>query len=245
MTLLAVALATDASAQIATGRVSDGATGRPVAGAEISLIGGEREVVRRVVTDSAGLYSVRAPEPGDYWLIADFLGYERLETPLVTLTAERTSIVDFELPVDAIELEGLEVDAQRDEAVRRRVELYGVRVDDLGARFIDRHQIERWQTAEDFGVALRYQGLAGVQVTRGQDGSPPVPAVCVRIRGNRGCALNVLNGQPVSETVAALVPPEALEAVVVLRPAEATLSFGTDGGNGAVLLFTRGASGPG
>lgn len=233
--------APEAHAQTATGRVTDGSTGEPVRGAMISLLDSEREVTRRVVSDSTGRYTVEAPDPGEYLLLADLLGYELLESPLLRFDADRTVTVDFELPVDALELEGLRVAAERNEELRRRVRLWGVRPGDLGARWVDREQIERWQTAEDFGVALRAQGIPGVQVIRGVeiDGSP---VVCVRIRSG-GCALVVWNGQPVSELTAALIPPMSLEAVVLLTPMEATLSYGTDGGNGAVLLFTLGASG--
>lgn len=233
--------ASEAHAQAVAGRVTDESTGEPVAGAMVSLLDSEREVTRRVVSDSAGRYAVEAPDPGEYWLVADFLGYQLLESPLLRFAGGDTVTVDFELPVDAIELEGLEVAAQRNEELRERVRLWGVRPEELGARWVDREQIERWQAAEDFGVALRAQGIAGVQVIRGVeiDGTP---VVCVSIRSG-GCALVVWNGQPVSEVTAALIPPMSLEAVVLLTPMEATLSYGTDGGNGAVLLFTLGASG--
>ena len=233
--------ASGAHAQAATGRVTDESTGEPVAGAMISLLDSEREVAMRVASDSTGRYTVEAPHPGEYWLQADFLGYRLLESPLLRLEAERTVTIDFELPVDAIELEGLEVETRRNEELRQRVRLWGVRPEELGARWVDREQIERWQTAEDFGVALRAQAIAGVEVIRYVERNG-MPGVCVSIR-NGGCALVVWNGQPVSELTAGLIPPMSLEAVVLLTPMEATLSYGTDGGNGAVLLFTRGGGG--
>lgn len=240
-THLMVTSTTPASAQV-TGRVTDGSTGEPVAGAMISLLDGSRDVVRRSVSDSAGRYTVQAPEPGDYWLTADFLGYERLESPLLALDRERAVAVDFELPVDAIELEGLRVEAERNEELRRRVRLYGVRPEELRDRWVDREQIERWQAAPDFGVAVAAQGIAGVTVRRNHERVGRTPRICVRVR-SPGCALVVWNGQPVSNETAALIPPMSLEAIVLLRPTEATLSYGTAGGNGAVLLFTLGSSG--
>lgn len=232
--------AAGARAQTISGHVTDQSTGEPVRGAMVSLLNAERDVTRRVVSDAAGRYVVDA-EPGEYWLVADLLGYERLESPLLRLDDDRTVTVDFELPVDAIELEGLEVEAERNEALRRRVRLWGVRPDDLGTRWVDREQIERWQTAQDFGVALRAQAIPGVQVTRSFEINGE-PDVCVRIRAG-GCALVVWNGQPVSPETAGLIPPLSLEAMVLLTPMEATLSYGTDGGNGAVLLFSGGMSG--
>lgn len=39
-----------------------------------------------------------------------------------------------------------------------------------------------------------------------------------------------------------MIPPMSLESIVLLSPQEATLSYGTAGGSGAVLLFSLGAS---
>ena len=238
--LLAVAGTGGASAQVAMGVVTDESTGAPVAGAEIALLDDARDVVRRAVSDATGRYSVQAPEAGAYWITADFLGYARLESPLLSLEGERTVVVDFELPVDAIELEGLEVEAERDRALRERLRLYGVRPEALGARWVGRKEIERWQAAEDFGVALRAQAIPSMVVTRTAD-SGGIPRVCVSYRRG-GCALIVWNGTPISERTAGLIPPMSLESIVFLTPHEATLSYGTDGGNGAVLLFSVGSS---
>lgn len=132
---LAVVLvaAPSAFAQVASGHVTDGSTGAPVVGAEISLLTGSRDVVRRSVSDSDGRYSIEAPEPGAYTLQADFLGYERLESPLLNVAADRTVVVDFELPVDAIELEGFAIEAERDRELRQRIRLYGVRPESVSS----------------------------------------------------------------------------------------------------------------
>ena len=66
------------------------------------------------------------------------------------------------------------------------------------------------------------------------------PFVCVRIRrGAANCALTVLDGQIVDSELLGMYPPEALGGILVLSPMEATLSFGTAGGDGAILLFSR------
>ncbi|MDX1494153.1 MAG: carboxypeptidase-like regulatory domain-containing protein [Longimicrobiales bacterium] len=233
---MALGLPGQAASQLATGRITDESTGEAVAGAMVTMLDASRDVVRRVVSGPAGQYTIQAPEPGEFWLTADFLGYQRLESPLLALGEASTVTVDFELPVDPIELEGLEVAAERDEELRQRVRMWGVRPDDLGPRWVDRKQIERWQAAEDFGVALRAQAIAGVEVIRSIVGNG-MPGVCVSIR-NGGCALVVWTGQPGSQVTAGLIPPMSLGAVVLLRPQEATLIYGTDGGNGAVLLFS-------
>jgi len=196
---LALGLPGRATAQVATGRVTDESTGEPVVGAMISLLDGSRDVVERVVSGPEGQYAISAPEAGAFWLTADFLVYQRLESPRLAMEDARTVRVDFELPVDPIELEGLAVEAERNEELRQRLRMWGVRPDGM-------------------------------------------PGVCVSIRGG-GCALVVWNGQPVSEVTAGSIPPMSLGAIVLLRPQEATLVYGTDGGNGAVLLFTQGMSG--
>jgi len=230
-----------ARAQTATGVVTAEDTGAPLEAASVALLSARRDVVRRVATDSGGRYVLRVPEPGAYIVVADHLGHLQLESPLASFVDEQTVTIDFELPVDAIELDGIRVEAERQADLRRRVGLYGVRPQELGLRWVDRDAIERRQTATDFGVALQWQAIPSLTVIRSEDAGGP-PSVCARYRGG-GCAMTVLNGQPVPLDAAAMVPPIAIEAIVFLTPSEATLSFGTEGGNGAVLLFTRTGAG--
>ena len=235
--VLCAAFASSADAQIVSGRVTAEATGTPLGAVSVSLLLESYSTVRRTITDQEGRYVLEAPVAGDYRVVADHLGYRRLESPLATVAANRTVTIDFELPIDPIEVEGLEVEVRQSEALRRHLTHYGVVPEQLGGRFVPRSEIEKRPMAQNVGEVLQWQNLAGIRVVW----SNAPPSLCVRVtRGRNGCALTALDGVLVDDEFAASIPPESLEAVVILRPAEAALSFGTIGSVGAVLLFTRG-----
>jgi hypothetical protein len=232
-------------AQVVQGRVTDETGEQPLPAAEISLLDEEGRVAAVTLSDSTGRYRIGPPEPGSYVVQVDLLGYERLVSPLLALVDERVVNADFEVPPRPIGLEGLHVEVEAEERIRRGLRTFGVNLDDLGERFVNRAMIESKPFARDFGHVLQWQG--GVSVSRSDDLAPNLqplhPFVCVRVtrRTNRvGCALVALNGTLITAEAATLISPDALEAMVVLTPVEATLAFGTDGDGGAVLLFTRG-----
>lgn len=228
-------MATSVGGQTVTGRVTADTDGAALRGVSVLLIRGADEIATRVLTDETGLYRMSAPA-GDYRVVADHLGYQRLESPLMKVAIDQTVTIDFELPIDPVEVEGVKVEVERREELRRRVALYGVDIQRIGSRFVPRGEIERRGTALNIGEVLQWQNWAGVRV----EFSNTPPSLCVQFtRGRARCALTVLDGAVVDDEFAASIPPEMLEAVILLTPMEATLSFGTGGGGGAVLLFTR------
>lgn len=234
-TLVLLTAPTSVEAQTVTGRVTADLDGVALRGVSVLLVSESNESVRRVSTDESGTYVLRAAA-SSYRVVADHLGYERLESPLFTLTDDQTVNIDFELPMDPVEVEGIRVEVEQREELRRRVNQYGVNVDNIGARYVARDAIMRRATATHLGQILVWQNLAGIRIRYNE--TPP--SICVQaVRGRVRCALTVLDGQVIDDEFAASIPPEMLEAIVVLTPVEATLSYGTDGGGGAVLLFTR------
>jgi hypothetical protein len=228
------------SAQTVHGRTTAEDTGLPLQGVEVALTTQDGDVVSRVLSDSAGRYTLRIPEDGAYKISADLFGYLRLESPLAALTVDQSPLVDFEMPSDPIELDEVRVSVERREELVSRARSYGVQAELLGQRLVTVEAIERRETAVDFGQVLQWQSVAGMRVRRGAD-SGDGPWVCVMLTRSRGCAITVLDGSVVSSEVAGSIPPETLGGIMVLTPVEATTSFGTDGGNGAVLIFTKGA----
>lgn len=226
-----------AAGQMVLGRVTSEAGGVPLAGVPVSLLRGAHNTVRGGLTDAEGRYLLEAPAAGEYRVVADQLGYRRLESPLLAIGMDRTVTIDFELPIDPVELEGIEVEVQRRRELEARVEQYGVSPKLLGSRFVPRSEMQKRPNALNVGEVLQWQNLAGIRV--GWSNNPP--SLCVQVaRARNGCALTVLDGVLVDDEFAASIPAAALEAAVILRPAEATLSYGTIGSSGAVLLFTRG-----
>ena len=234
--ILTAAFASPTAGQVVLGHVTAETTGEPLGGVAVTLLLESSGSVRRTITDEEGLYELRAPAAGEYRVVADHLGYRRLESPLMEVGADRTISIDFELPIDPVEVEGIEVEVERREELQRRLAQYGVTPELLGGRLVPRSEMEKRPTALNVGEVLQWQNLAGIRVSY----ADAPPALCVRVaRGRDGCALTVLDGVLVSEEFAASILPEHLEAVAILRPTEATLSYGTIGSVGAILLFTR------
>lgn len=235
VTLILATTAASVEAQTVTGHVTAELDGVALRDVSILLLSESNETLRRVSTDGSGLYVIQAPA-SSYKVVADHLGYERLESPLVALADDQTVTIDFELPIDPVEVEGVRVEVEQREALRRRVSQYGVNINNIGRRYVPRDVIMRRATATNLGQILVWQNLAGIRIRFNE--TPP--SLCVQaVRGRVRCALTVLDGQVIDDEFAASIPPHALEAIVVLTPVEATLSYGTDGGGGAVLLFTR------
>lgn len=248
-TLLALAsVPAPAVAQVVQGRITDESGAVPLRAAEVSLLADDGSVAVVEVSDSAGRYRIIPREPGNYSLRVDLLGYQRLVTPLLALEGDRTMLADFEMPPAPIELEGLDVEAEAEQRMRDELRMFGVHLDYLGERFVDRAAIEARSTARDFGHVLQYQSVPGLRITRSDDLPPNLQplrsSMCVSVPRSKTtltveCAVIALDGTLTSPEAAAMLPVESLQGMAILTPNEAVLAFGTDGRGGALLLFTR------
>jgi hypothetical protein len=240
--LVGVVCASAAAGQAVTGRITDDIAMQPLRLADVQLLFPDGKTVVSTASDSAGFYRLDAPGPGDYRVQVDLIGYKKLQSPLLALGEGGLVNADFELPMDPIELEGLRVETERQEHIKRVLRSYGVRAEGIGERFVDQATIARRPNALDFGKVLQWQSIPGMSVRRSDDlpGGLAKPIICVQLTpGQSRCALTVLNGARISLETAYDIPADALGAIVVLEPTEATLLYGTDGGGGAVLLFTK------
>ena len=249
-TILALAsLPAPTVAQAVQGRITDESGTVPLSAAEISLLADDGTVAVVAMSDSAGWYRISPREPGNYSLRVDLLGYQRLVTPLLDLEGDRTMVADFEMPAAPIELEGLDVEAEAEQRIRDAIRMFGVNLDNLGERFVDRAAIEARPTARDFGHVLQHQSIPGLNVMRADDlptnRQPLHSSMCVTVWTRSTtfetweCAVVALDGTPITMEAAGRIPVESLHGIALLTPAEATLAFGLTGRGGAVLLFTR------
>jgi hypothetical protein len=95
---------------VVTGRVYD-SDGIPIVAVAVRLTGGAGD--RVVLSDSAGLYRIGPVPAGRHTLVAERLGYERLEVE-VTLAAGQVRRLDLTMRTATVLLEGVVVEAQRD-----------------------------------------------------------------------------------------------------------------------------------
>lgn len=115
-TALLAGLASVASplhAQAVRGTVGDPSTGAAIDGAIVVLIDEQGQTVGQVLSNDSGRFLLRAPEPGRYSLRADRIGHASTFSETFALTAGQTLVMDLMADVEAIELAGIDVDAER------------------------------------------------------------------------------------------------------------------------------------
>lgn len=94
-------------AQTIHGQVVESGTGIPVARVFVVLL--DEEAVRRAATlaDSTGRFSLGAPSPGRYTLLAQRIGYTSSVSSVLELAAGQTLRYRFEVNVEPVTLEGI------------------------------------------------------------------------------------------------------------------------------------------
>jgi hypothetical protein len=173
------------SAQTLQGRVTDDADARPVAVAIVRLLDAEGEPVVLVLADSAGSYRLEAPEPGEYLLEAERLGYETTRSPLLAVADPAGAYaVDISMTRAPLGLEGITVTADRLEEIERGVRHeVGTHPRSLRVEPIPRSTIEEHLAkAHDVVDLVRWENVPSFVVVRGRPVLPaPGPQLCDRL----------------------------------------------------------------
>ncbi len=233
------------AAQTILGRVLDELSEQPVPGVVVSLVARTGEERLRALSDSAGNFVIRPPEAGEYLLVTDRFGYLETRTPLLALGTEGRASMDLMVAPEPIGLEGLEISVE--ELAAEELTRMGISLAELGNRWIDRDQIEAIPVKRDMGVILERTAQPGIRINRPENltmGSDDL-GLCIaltRVRTAQGggrCALVVLDGVPISGPGALDIDPDAIEGIAILEPIQASTFYGTLGGAGAVLVWTR------
>lgn len=239
---LALALAaapvapTAGAAQALRGTVTEEGRGTPVAGVVVTLRDRDGAVKAGTTTDAAGAFLLAPPEAGEYRVEAARLGYETTRSLLFAMTTEGTVPFEIVLRPTPIGLEGFEVTVEREaEAFLQPLGLTPTR---LGRRWIGRPEIEALPVSTPGPLEMiRWRSIPGIWVAEPPAGAPPTLCVTSVRRGQ--CALILLNGVQISGVDAQAIPPEDIEAIAVLSAIDAATFYGTEGGAGAVLIWTR------
>jgi TonB-dependent starch-binding outer membrane protein SusC len=225
-----------------TGRVVDGATMRPLAGANVMLEG----TTRGVVTRPDGAFLLAAVPPGTHRVRASLVGYSA-ETREVTLTAGGSVTVQFALQPQAVALQevvAVGYGTQRREAITGAVSTISAEEANVG------HVTSPTQLVQG-----RVAGVTMIQ----NDGQPGA-GVNVRIRGGTSISasnepLYVIDGVPIDNAAVEptnvgqnsslgrnplnMINPSDIESITVLKDASATAIYGSRGANGVVLITTK------
>ncbi len=161
LTLALVVAPALAHGQTLSVRVSDEATGRPIAGAQVSLL------LARVggLTDSVGAIVIQAPQPGTDTLMVRFPGYARAVIPTTLGPGETVDVAIplrqevYTLPEVTVEGKGLQREPGLGFARRHRMGL---------GHFITRSEIDRYGPIKSSDILRRVPGVR-VQKNRAGD----------------------------------------------------------------------------
>jgi TonB-linked SusC/RagA family outer membrane protein len=208
------------------GLVTDAETQTPLPGVNVVIEGTQRGVA----TNAEGRYEISDLSPGDYTIVASFVGYSE-QSKDVTVEAGETATLDFALQSSAMQMDEV-VAVGYGEQQRRDVtgSVSSVSGSDL-------------QEVSNTSIDLGLQGLsAGVYVQRGRT-KPGDNAAQVRIRGNRSISagndpLYVVDGVPLTGGLGD-INPQNVESIEVLKDASATAIYGARGANGVIIVTTQ------
>jgi len=221
------------------GQVVDYATKDPLAGARVTVLGTDSEIL----TDEDGEFVLDDLPPGLHLIETEYLGFAT-RTDSVTIRSDEAVLVEVPLAANAIEIEGMTVTARGQR---------GDILTDVGRRtdFMSRDQVDavlpRTQTAAQLLQGANFPGLSVRDVTF-QDGLAQIQGVCVehnraRNRTGAGCQMVTvfLDGLrlPDPGVYLAELNPQVVESIQLFGPSEAVMRYGNVGTNGVVLITTR------
>lgn len=220
-------------AQILNGVLLDAGSRAPLGGGVVTLLDRDSVQIAQARADTAGAFAFDLPGRGAYRLRADQPGYRTAASPRISIGANDTLTVEFNLAQDVVVLEPLVVTARN-----RRITPAARRFYDRAERggfgsYITRAEIERTHPMRTTDLFHR---IAGIQVY------PIAGGNSVTIRGN--CRPSVfVDGTRVNgyRSIDDLVQPLDVEGIEVYKsahtaPAEYT---GLRAGCAVVLIWTR------
>ncbi|PEN12969.1 SusC/RagA family TonB-linked outer membrane protein [Longibacter salinarum] len=222
-----IALPEAATAQTGTivGTVVEEATGEPLPGVNVVLVGSQKGSS----TNVDGTYTIPGVDPGTYDLRASFIGFRAQTRADVQVVDGETTEVDFSLAEGSIGLDELVVVGYGEQ---QRQELT-TSVSSISEEAIADRALTN--------PAEALQGtVPGLVVT--QNSGSPGQGFSVRIRGIASTGSNeplyVVDGLPLPDRPEYLNPND-IESIDVIKDAAGAAIYGTQGSNGVILITTK------
>lgn len=229
---------------IIQGTVTDAETARPVAGAQVQVVG----TGLGATTNANGDFLLRNVPPGERTVRVTFIGYQTAEEP-VTVRAGATSTVEISVIHTAIGLDEIVVTGTAGQARRREVGNSIVQIDAAEIEAKPINDVSDILQGSASGVTvLQNSGQVGVGSSirlRGnnsvsQGNNPLIYVDGVRIHEG-GFAYSDEGGQ----SLGALsdINPNDIERIEVVKGPAATTLYGTEAAGGVIQIFTKRGSG--
>ena len=229
-------------AQAVQGRLLARETQVPVHGGTVHLLSADSQAVAQAITDDAGRFSLQAPQPGRYWLLASAPGYETSETDLFPVGEQgtRVSFVIGRAPVvlDTVTAMGVgSADRLWYGGFHQRM------ADNNGGRFITAEQIDRQRFVQMVDVL---RSIPSIEVIVGNTDFSDSRTLRVRLRhplSIRGhCWTNIyLNGMRVDGESIQNINPAEIEGIEVYTSGAVPAQFNSSMGSacGVIVIWTK------
>lgn len=203
-----------------TGKVYD-ETGSGMPGATVQLKG----TTKGTVTDVTGAYSITVPS-NDAVLVFSYVGYTTQE-----ITVGDQTVIDVNLKPEVQTLEQVVVVG------------YGVQKKSLITGAISKIDSKDITTLPAARIDQALQGkTAGVYIA--QSSGAPGGAMSIKIRGNSSDGKNdplyIVNGVKTGNID--FISPSDIESIEILKDAASAAIYGSEGGNGVVIITTKRAT---
>ena len=214
----------EASAQATvSGRVTDAATGDPLAGANVVVEG----TALGDAADASGSYSISNVPSGAQTVTASMIGYASGSSS-VNVPSSGSVTADFSLAAEALVGEDIVVIG------------YTTQVREKLTGSVATIQADELSQIPAISVAQRMQGrVSGVTITNSHS---PGGAATLRVRGlgtiNNNDPLFVIDGVPTKYGLTQLNPND-IESISVLKDAASAAIYGARGANGVIIITTK------
>ncbi|SHG85408.1 TonB-linked outer membrane protein, SusC/RagA family [Chryseolinea serpens] len=229
-----------AYAQTVTGTVTAAGDGTPVPGVSVLLKGSSSGTT----TDSEGKFTLTVPDPQNSVLVLSFIGFATQE-----VTVGNQTTLNIVLKEDATELSEVVVTAL---GVERETKTLA-----YATQAVKPSQLTEVRDANNVINSLQGK-IANATITQGSGG--PGSGAKIVLRGNRSIqgnnnALIVVDGVPINNNTpstagsdfgsvqgsdgASNLNPDDIESMTVLRGAAAAALYGSQAGNGVIVITTK------
>ncbi len=204
-----------------SGKVTSSDDGSPLPGVSVLVKG----TTKGITTDGDGVYKISAPSNAT--LIFSFIGFATQ-----SVAVNNRTIVDLQLKSDAAAFNEVVVTAQ---GIRKNVREIGYAYSKVATEDITVGRSPQLAQA----LSGKVTGLAVYNVNNSVD-----PAVKIVLRGFRSLtgnneALVVVDGMQTTSTILALINPNDIESVSILKGGQAATLYGSAGINGAIVITTK------
>lgn len=232
-----------------TGTITDASTGETIPGVNVRLQGTSLGAASNV----DGVYTISDVDPGEYTVVASFIGYRRFTAP-VTVTAGETTTQDIALETDRLGLDEVIVTGQGTGTQQKRLattteSVGGADLDDFSVGRIDQ-ALQSQLPSTQIRLNSGQPGTSSLIRSRGPvsatgNTTPVIYVDGVRV-DNAGSAatnsdLNIQTGGANSSSIAD-IPIENIERIEFVKGGAATTIYGSDAANGVLQIFTKDGS---